>query len=385
MSTVEDLRVEPVPGSGFVQRLPHRILVMPTGLNSATAHEIRAKVAAVEGDGATVARALASILIASSPVTDAHFCLLADSDRGLVTMVHGMVVVRDSEGTVLFDGTDSPTWVDGYLPEVHSSLEVMLKDAEPVTSSGPWDLADGIVPAGGALLTPRSSEHLEPSQLEDEESTPYPGSSSPVDGDRPQEDGEAAEFELVDFTSIDVLPERPPLPIDSAAGDSPSDESEGELVTGVFCSRGHFNHPTARYCAHCGINMVHLTQKSVKGIRPPLGLLVLDDGATFALDQGYVIGREPEGDASVVSGAARPLKVTDSSNSVSRIHAEIRIDGWDVLVVDRSSSNGTFLHTGDGRWSRLTPDRSQRIEPGHELSIGERRFAFESNVVPAAR
>ena len=57
-----------------------------------------------------------------------------------------------------------------------------------------------------------------------------------------------------------------------------------------------------QFCTLCGINMVQQTPALVDGPRPPLGLLVLDDGSVFQLEQDYVIGRQPEGAPEVVSG-----------------------------------------------------------------------------------
>ena len=53
--------------------------------------------------------------------------------------------------------------------------------------------------------------------------------------------------------------------------------------------------------------MVQRTFNLVSGRRPPLGVVVFDDGATFNLDGGYVLGREPGHDEAVRSGRLRPL------------------------------------------------------------------------------
>ncbi len=380
MKSLSDVRVEPVPGEGFMYSRPGSLLVCFGRPDSASATKLRVALSEVDGDGLAAARALAAVVVTMPRVEVDPFCLIADSQRGLVAMVHGGVTVRDGSGRELFNGDDSPTWVDGFIDSVDSALEIAPTGTAPNTSTGPWDITEGLIPSGGALLIPTGNDDSR-AVVESHEHTPHPRSSQNLSGSGAPEGD--THFELIDLTRLEPPESRPPLSLDSVADETSSDPGSEELVSGTQCSRGHFNHPDARYCALCGIKMIHVTKVSVEGRRPPLGLLVLDDGATFALGGSYVVGREPEGDPLVRAGEARPLTLTDSSNSVSRIHAEIRLEGWDVNVIDRGSSNGTFLHIGDGHWSRLDPATPTRLEPGNELSIGERRLVFESNVVPA--
>ena len=57
--------------------------------------------------------------------------------------------------------------------------------------------------------------------------------------------------------------------------------------------RGHFNRLDAYYCEICGLGMVQQTRVVVTGPRPSLGVLVLDDGTSYALDTDYLVGRSP--------------------------------------------------------------------------------------------
>ncbi len=106
-------------------------------------------------------------------------------------------------------------------------------------------------------------------------------------------------------------PPRPPLPVEEEEAPSPVGSAPAQ-VKGVYCKRGHFNDPMVQFCTVCGINMVQQTPALVDGPRPPLGVLVFDDGAVFQLEQDYVIGRQPENSPEVLSGAARPLRLEDS-------------------------------------------------------------------------
>lgn len=115
------------------------------------------------------------------------------------------------------------------------------------------------------------------------------------------------------------------------------------------------------------------------GRRPPLGLLVLDIGATFVLDDNYLVGRNPEVDEAVIRSRLRPIRLDDDSGTLSRVHAEIRLEGWDVLLIDRASANGTFIAAGgQSGWSRLAPNRPVVLAPGTHVRTGRRMFTFES-------
>ena len=170
---------------------------------------------------------------------------------------------------------------------------------------------------------------------------------------------------------------RDPLPI---AGAHAHEEPQGPRVRGVICSRGHFNDPAAPFCSVCGISMVQKTLNLVEGPRPPLGVIVFDDGTTYTLDTDYVLGREPENDPAVMAGTARPLAMADPDRTVSRVHAGLVIDGWNVKAVDRGSANGTFIAgPGDDNWVPLIPYQPTTIKPGTRIRVGQRVFIFDSH------
>ena len=111
------------------------------------------------------------------------------------------------------------------------------------------------------------------------------------------------------------LPQRDPLPLGAEPpdGHEPGTPDKHPQVLGVYCKNGHFDDPEARYCAVCGIGMAQLTKTPQQGKRPPLGVLVLEDGSVFQLDTDYVLGREPTLDSSVADGSARPLRLGTAS------------------------------------------------------------------------
>ena len=164
---------------------------------------------------------------------------------------------------------------------------------------------------------------------------------------------------------------------------SPARSAALPLVPGVRCSRHHHNDPRARFCATCGVSMAQSSILVVDGPRPSLGVLVFGDGVSVPLDRPVVVGRNAETDPRVRSGAACGLTLGDRSGHLSRLHAELLLDGWDVQLVDRGSTNGTFVYDDERRsWQRLPPQRAHLLKPGGSLAFGRYAAMFESPLRP---
>jgi hypothetical protein len=198
-------------------------------------------------------------------------------------------------------------------------------------------------------------------------------------GDLGRGNGGPAEHPETPFEAVLLLPgEGEPEP------EAPAEHSEPEarpLVYGVDCKNDHFNDPRVPYCAVCGIALVQRTLVPYKGPRPPLGVLLLDDGMTLRLDTDYLLGRDPERAAEVASGTARPAKVTSPDGSVSRRHLRVALDGWDVNLVDLGSVNGTQIQPpGDPNFYDIPPNEPVAIAPGTTVRIGvSRTMRYESH------
>ena len=184
-----------------------------------------------------------------------------------------------------------------------------------------------------------------------------------------------------DFISIPLtaeepaaVPQRDPLPLGAEAPEAKDlglVEMPPAMVEGVYCKNGHFNDPEARNCAVCGIGMGHLMKMRQKGDRPPLGVLILGDGSVCQLDADYVIGREPNLDSAVAEGRARPLRLMDASGVVSRIHARVELDGWQVFITDLNSANGTqVLMPGERNPMNLQPGVRAPLVAGAQIRLG---------------
>jgi hypothetical protein len=174
---------------------------------------------------------------------------------------------------------------------------------------------------------------------------------------------------------VEEMPPRDPLPLGAEPlGDQALSPAEGlaPVVMGIYCKNGHFDDPEARYCAVCGIGMAQLTKVPQEGRRPPLGVLVLDDGSVCQLDTDYVVGREPTLDKAVAEGRARPLRLGGAPDLVSRIHARVELDGWNVFVTDLNSANGTLLVLpGETTGTKLAPNVRTPLVAGSQIRLGD--------------
>jgi hypothetical protein len=174
--------------------------------------------------------------------------------------------------------------------------------------------------------------------------------------------------------------ERAPLPPAAEPAPAVPGAAAEPMIMGAYCKNGHFDDPEARFCAVCGISMNQQTLTPRLGPRPPLGLLLLDTGAVLQLDADYVIGREPEMDPSVMAGDARPLPIPDATGTLSRVHAQIQLVDWNVLVTDLGSANGTRVRRpGDSGAEQLVPRVPVLLRPGCRVDLGGRRLHYESH------
>jgi len=205
---------------------------------------------------------------------------------------------------------------------------------------------------------------LAPDPYTDQAAQPAPGGAPP----------DFISISLVADQPGDGVPQRDPLPLGAEppeAKDLGLIEMPAAQIEGVYCKNGHFNDPEARYCAVCGISMGQLTKIRQNGIRPPLGVLVLGDGSVCQLDADYVIGREPTLDSAVAEGHARPLRLMGASGVVSRIHARVELDGWQVYITDLNSANGTqVLLPGERNPTNLQPGTRTPLVAGAQIRLG---------------
>ena len=150
---------------------------------------------------------------------------------------------------------------------------------------------------------------------------------------------------------------------------------EPVVVDGAMCARLHFNAPDAMFCRECRVSMREVAKNTRRQPRPPLGVLLVDDGRGYPLDRDYVIGREPLLDDDVAAGRATPLPITDAEGSVSRLHLRVSLVGWRVEVRDLGSANGSVLYRAGGPRT-LAPVDVVVLDPGARVGVGRRSVQF---------
>ncbi|MCQ9163408.1 FHA domain-containing protein [Arthrobacter sp. STN4] len=114
----------------------------------------------------------------------------------------------------------------------------------------------------------------------------------------------------------------------------------GPMVLARLCPSGHANPPSRSQCSECG---AAISSEPREVGRPRLGRMHISTGEVLDLDHSLVVGRQPS--VSRVMGGVMPrlVQVHSSSGDISRSHVEVRLDGWDVLLVDLKATNGTVL------------------------------------------
>jgi hypothetical protein len=327
--------------------------------------------------------------------------LLSPTDQGLAALLVGdaELVLTNADGTTdKYYGREAALFIDRLVPaDVTSVLLTLAGGAAPDLRS---NLSEGVVRGSGVLLArgPAAQDATEPPTPRSSADAAPP--SAPAEQPEPTTAAEPAATAALDShstVSVDELLEEVPTPtfVSISLTDAEEDVEPAEMtvvdglrsdtdhvphVQGIVCSRGHFNDPTSLFCALCGISMVQQTHHLVTGVRPPLGVVVLDDGTVYALTTDYVVGREPEHDPTALSGKAVPLTLDDPDLAMSRVHARIMLDGWEVRIEDAHSANGTFVApTPDAAWTRLEPGLPTTIVPGTRVTMGGRTLVFESH------
>ncbi len=379
--------VRPMRGDGIVACQNGLMLVVDgTDVDSEKLLTVLSEVAAAGGNGRDLAHRIAQLL--ASHVAQQPACAVAGLvEGGVAVLVSGAASasVTGPGGEVRLDGLDALTWTDRLIGGQVDQIELRLPQAGP--SDPRWRLDSGIIPGGGlqCLLTPRLMVVPQPpppvargrNTLPEPYEVEGPTARAPHTPVAPKvtiaEDIRQQPFESVLLIPSEAPVTAPPPPTQPKPNSRP-------LVWGADCKNGHFNDPRAQYCGVCGIGMVQLSLVPRQSHRPPLGLLLLDDGMTLRLDTDYVIGRSPEPAPDVVAGTARPVRLTDTDGSVSRRHVRITLDQWDVKLTDLGSVNGTFIEEPDTPMRPLQRGETVTMLPGTKIQVGtERTFRYESH------
>ena len=351
-------RLEVCPGTGLVARRGGAVVVLDPSDRGGT-KRLLGLLDELTGEALVEALAVAVAEIGDDAPPIAAAILEGDR-RAFLVRPGASIVAR--VGEVEHEAVPEQGERLGALPRASERVRLALEGAgQPMPAS---DLADGIVPGAGAEATvaPLGPPPAPPPAPASLDVVPLDAASAPADS----------------LAGLEPLPVGVPADGEAAPVEAAGADEGAVLVAGVRCPRDHHNSPDARFCHRCGIRMgAHRSLVIVEGPRPPLGVLVLDDGGTFAIVSDAILGREPTADAVVQQGEAEPLTIDDPERLASRAHARLWLEGWEVLLEDRASANGTWVREGDDAWRRLGPDERLSLRSGTRIKIGGRELLFE--------
>lgn len=360
--TLERMQLSVAPGEGLVARYGP-VVVVVTDVDEAASPVVERLLGICRTLGSTAsgppARWLVDRLAPLLGQPDSpSFCVLATGDRSLHCVIQGELDLWAARGDHLsrHTGAEPGTWVDVVIEGDFDSLTVGPAGTKPPVADPRVDLQGGVVVGNGILLFARPADQGAAA-----------GDTVPVAvAARAPATGE------MQATGATPTTTAPPGP---AGGPGPGATSELPVV-GPTCPQGHVNAAGAAFCSTCGSP---LPSNGQGGAPPSLGALVLDDGTAFPLDTSYVIGREPSEAGTVQSGSSRAIAIDDPDRVVSRVHAEVRIAGRTIQLVDRDSVNGTYVFGGNGGgWERLAPNEPYELQPGGQVLIGRRTLRYEA-------
>jgi hypothetical protein len=141
----------------------------------------------------------------------------------------------------------------------------------------------------------------------------------------------------------------------------------GPTVQAVMCvAAGHPNPPHASACTRCGAALSP-SQQTIA--RPSMGRIQFSTGVEVDLTRPVIIGRNPKLEGRLHEEMPHTVRI-DVGREISRSHAMIRLEGWQVLVEDLGSANGTSVVLPGRPPQRLHPGEPVMLEHGARIDVG---------------
>ncbi len=151
----------------------------------------------------------------------------------------------------------------------------------------------------------------------------------------------------------------------------------GPTVLAALCTRGHLNPPTSATCRVCGREVPE--QQAYETPRPPLGILRLSTGDVVSLDRGVIMGRAPQAPPGLPPDLQpHVVRIASPQRDLSRNHVQVVVEGWQVILRDLDTTNGTTVTPPGGTTTRLRGGDPMVLDPGTVVSMaGEVSFTYE--------
>jgi hypothetical protein len=99
--------------------------------------------------------------------------------------------------------------------------------------------------------------------------------------------------------------------------------------------------------------------------------LELPDGSVLPIDEGLIVGRDPQHQEGY--GVTARARLHDVERSVSKTHAILGVADGRIWVLDLNSTNGTVLIAADGTETLCTPEVATPLLANTAVRFGEYR------------
>jgi hypothetical protein len=247
-------------------------------------------------------------------------------------------------------------------PQAGDEALARSADAGPGAAPEPGGVIDGLPWQSQASASQSSAEPAAPPQLPSFKPL-GPATPDPHPDNDPVQTPETALPQGEKFDSMSVTISRAAL-----RKQLEEEENKGPTILALRCQHGHLSPTYAATCRVCGTELQD--QNPVEVTRPALGTLALSDGSTVVLDKGVIFGRFPQSE--VEDPAQRPnlVRLIESAE-ISRMHASIMLDGWQVLLRDLGSQNGTILTLPGHEPEQIRSNEDYVLEPGSVVSFAD--------------
>ena len=343
------------PGEGLVARIGGVVVLLTDvdgpqeSFSGALLTLVDEAGAAAQTQGTALAWRLAELVVSRHSSGGAPFGLVAPVDGGWLVFLHGPVraQITGQDGEVTLVGENALTWVDQVVRSPVNRIAVTLAPEGPVVTDPRSDLRAGTVPGSGFAITtaPIPAIALTPARAD----LPVP----PVEPRRPVPPSVPPSAPVaqtpVAQTPVAQTPVAPP-PVAPAVSSRPR--------------------------ATLDLSETTVAAPATSAMPAVVGVLRADDGTQVTLDRSYVLGREPQDEASVRSGAASPVIVADPESLISRVQAFVSVSAGIVTVRDAGSANGTFIAApGAAEWTRVGTEPVP-LKPEWSIRVGKRIFRF---------
>jgi hypothetical protein len=235
--------------------------------------------------------------------------------------------------------------------------------SEPPQSAAP----EPVVEVDGVVATEQTAELSadEIAALQNADTQLLP---SPVDG--PEAESQQDVAAPVVSTGTDSASDAAE-PVDAASTSEPwpDDSVQDSAILAVLCQNRHANPPNSMSCRVCGSPLGRRVPQFVAG--PVLAVLRASDGSTAEVDRPVLIGRAPSPDRSS-SRSPRLMTVPSANHDISRTHLEVAPEGWQIVVTDLNSTNGTVLaRKGAVDRQQLVPGEPVPVQLGSVIELGD--------------